>query len=52
MDMKPDDKGSKEQKPLWQRMAWLVGLWGASVLALGTLAYVIRLFMSAAGLTT
>jgi hypothetical protein len=29
--------------PLLSRLAWFIGLWLASVLALGLLAYVIRL---------
>ena len=41
-----------EQKPLWQRMAWLVVIWSASVLALGVVAWLLRLVMSAAGLAT
>lgn len=41
-----------EQKSLWQRMAWLVVIWSASVLALGVVAWLLRLAMSAAGLAT
>ncbi|UVE17146.1 DUF2474 domain-containing protein [Pseudomonas sp. LS44] len=40
------------QKPLWQRLAWLVGIWTASVLALGSVAWLLRQFMNAAGLTS
>lgn len=43
---------TQEQKLLWQRLAWLVGIWSASVLALGAVAYLLRLFMSAAGIGT
>ncbi|WNW11989.1 DUF2474 domain-containing protein [Pseudomonas sp. DTU_2021_1001937_2_SI_NGA_ILE_001] len=39
-------------KPLWQRLAWLAGIWAGSVLALFIVASLMRLFMSAAGLTT
>jgi len=39
-------------KPAWQRVAWLVGIYVGSVLALGVVAYGMRLFMNAAGLTT
>jgi hypothetical protein len=28
--------------PLWRRLAWLVGIWAASVLALGVVALAIR----------
>ncbi|MET1078618.1 MAG: DUF2474 domain-containing protein [Pseudomonas sp.] len=38
--------------PLWQRLAWLVGIWSASVLALGVVAWLLRQFMSAAGMGT
>ncbi|EWC42578.1 DUF2474 family protein [Pseudomonas stutzeri] len=41
---------ANEQKPLWQRMSWLVLIWGASVLALGIVAWLLRLAMNAAGL--
>ena len=41
-----------ENKPLWQRLAWLVAIWTASVLALGVVAWLLRLFMSAAGMAT
>jgi hypothetical protein len=44
------DRG--EKKPLWQRLAWLLAIWAASVLALGAVAGLLRLFMSAAGLGT
>ncbi|MFC5697880.1 DUF2474 domain-containing protein [Pseudomonas sp. GCM10022186] len=41
-----------EKKPLWKRLGWLVGIWALSVLALGTVAYLLRMFMVAAGLST
>ncbi|TBU76746.1 DUF2474 domain-containing protein [Pseudomonas daroniae] len=43
---------TNEKKPLWQRIAWLAGIWTASVLSLGALSYLLRLFMNAAGLST
>ena len=46
--MKPEH--SHEARPLWQRLAWMLGLWCVSVLALGGMAYLLRLFMRAAGL--
>ncbi|NQD94768.1 DUF2474 domain-containing protein [Pseudomonas sp. CrR25] len=42
----------EEKKPLWQRLGWLVLIWAVSVLALGAVAGVLRLFMNAAGLGT
>jgi len=39
-----------ENKPLWQRLMWLVAIWCASVAALALVAYLLRLFMNAAGM--
>ena len=39
-------------KPLWQRLGWLLAIWAGSVLVLFIFASLMRLFMSAAGLTT
>ncbi len=42
-----------EQKvPLRKRLGWLVLIWVLSVSALGVAAWLMRLFMSAAGLGT
>ena len=41
-----------EKKPIWQRIAWLAGIWTVSVLSLGLVSYLLRLFMNAAGLST
>ncbi|WP_035346073.1 MULTISPECIES: DUF2474 domain-containing protein [Dickeya] len=37
-------------RSLWQRLLWMALLWGASVLALGVVATLFRLLMTAAGL--
>ncbi|WP_312955050.1 DUF2474 domain-containing protein [Pseudomonas songnenensis] len=53
--MAPQDKRpvpSGEPKPLWQRMSWLVLIWSGSVLALGVVAWLLRLAMNAAGLSS
>ncbi|WP_409278924.1 DUF2474 domain-containing protein [Pseudomonas defluvii] len=34
----------------WQRLAWLLAIWAGSVAALGVFAWLIRLFMLAAGM--
>lgn len=39
-------------RPLWQRLIWLVSIWAASVLALTLVAYLLRVVMNAAGLTS
>jgi len=31
--------------PMWQRLAWLLGIWAASVTALGAVAWLIRLVL-------
>ncbi|QXI45550.1 DUF2474 domain-containing protein [Pseudomonas wayambapalatensis] len=43
--MTPDVK-----QPMWRRLAWLVLIWAGSVAALGLFAWLIRLFMMAAGM--
>jgi hypothetical protein len=45
-------KVEQEKKPLWQRLGWLALIWTASVLTLGAVAWLLRQFMSAAGLGT
>ncbi|PSS58232.1 DUF2474 domain-containing protein [Pseudomonas sp. BBP2017] len=42
----------EEKKPLWQRLGWLVVIWAGSVVALGIVAWLMRMFMAAAGLST
>jgi len=38
------------RSPWWKKLAWLLVIWSASVAALALVAYVIGLFMRAAGL--
>ncbi|NER59967.1 DUF2474 domain-containing protein [Pseudomonas sp. MAFF212428] len=42
----------EQPRPLWQRLGWLAVIWTASVAALGVAAWIMRLFMSAAGLSS
>ncbi|AYQ47551.1 hypothetical protein CTB91_01738 [Dickeya solani] len=42
----------KPVRPLWRRLVWMLVLWSASVLALGVVATLFRLLMTAAGLKT
>jgi hypothetical protein len=32
-------------QPLWKRIAWMIGIWAASVLVLGLVSGVIRFFV-------
>lgn len=32
--------------PLWKRLLWFVGLWAAGVAVVGTVAYILRLWMA------
>jgi len=36
----------ESQQPLWKRLAWMAGLWLASVTFLGAIAWLIRLWLS------
>ncbi|AZD23122.1 hypothetical protein C4K24_3822 [Pseudomonas chlororaphis subsp. aurantiaca] len=38
--------------PWYRRLAWLVGIWFGSVLALGAVAGLLRLMMQLAGMST
>jgi hypothetical protein len=31
--------------PLWKRLVWMVAIWGASVVALGAVAVIIRFWL-------
>ena len=33
--------------PLWQRLAWMVAIWGLSVAALGVVSLLIRFWLKA-----
>lgn len=33
-------------QPLWKRLLWFVGLWAAGVAVVGTVAYILRLWIA------
>ncbi|KRW62873.1 cyanide insensitive terminal oxidase, subunit III [Pseudomonas sp. TTU2014-080ASC] len=53
--MATTDKRSEAEvpaSPMWKRVGWLVLIWAGSVLALGGVSYLLRLFMKAAGMSS
>lgn len=47
----PDQGEAELQGPWWQKLAWLVAIWAASVAALGIVAWLLRLVMQGVGLS-
>ena len=47
MDITPmaTDAPGQAPGPWWKRLAWFVGLWVAGVLAVGSVAYLIRFWL-------
>ena len=41
------DPAGADRTPLWRRLAWMAGIWLASVVALGLVAGVLRLWLKA-----
>ncbi len=38
-------------RPWWKKLGWLILIWSASVAALGLFAWLMKLFMRAAGMS-
>ena len=43
----PEPEAASTPGPLWKRIAWMAAIWGASVLALGVVAGILRLWLHA-----
>lgn len=52
MSRNPLSEEAVRARPFWKRLLWLVGIWCVSVAALALVAWLLRLFMAAAGLST
>lgn len=40
-----DGAEGADAHPLWQRLGWMVAIWTASVLVLGAVAYMLKLWL-------
>lgn len=47
--MKPE---TTDTRPWWKKLGWLVVIWAASVATLAVVAWLIRVVMTSAGMTT
>jgi hypothetical protein len=41
------EQNPADDQPLWKRLLWMVAIWTASIAALGTFAYLLRLWLKA-----
>lgn len=51
-DVSADITSKSPEFSWWKRVGWLIIIWSLSVLSLGAVAFIIKKFMTAAGMTS
>ncbi|EIK93659.1 hypothetical protein PMM47T1_26053 [Pseudomonas sp. M47T1] len=50
MSIKEHEPDPAANTPWWKRVGWLLVIWAGSIVALGIVAELLRMFMTAAGM--